>query len=371
MSRICEEVAGQFPVRENVVYLNHAGISPLCRPAADAMRQLTDESLHYGSYFYERSLATYQGLRHSAARLIGAESREIAIVKNTSEGIATVANGIDWRPGDRIVAFNQEFPSNWFPWKHLERQRGVAITWLDEDATLEQIDHAARDARLLAISYVQYLSGRRADVNAIGEICARHGVFFFLDAIQGLGVFPLDVRRARVHALAADGHKWLMATEGCGLLFVASEVQDQVAPTEYGWTTVAESDDFSARDLTLRPDAGRYECGTLNTVGCYGLRASLDFILSIEVERIGAAVDALASQLDARLRDRGFKVLGQRTPATGAGIVSFRKPAEDYRDTVRNLKEAGFMVAARQGWVRVSPHFYIPPEDVDRFIAEV
>ena len=370
MSEIWEEYEAQFPVRRNIVYLNHAGVSPLCKPAADAMKQLADEACEFGSLHYDRWLAAYEGLRASAAALIGASSREIAIVKNTSEGIATVANGMEWRAGDRIVAFQEEFPSNWLPWKRLE-ERGVAVTWLHYDAGLDEIERAAKGARLLAISFVQYLSGYRANLNAIGEICERHGVFFLVDAIQGLGVFPLDVRKDRIHALAADGHKWLMGPEGCGILYVRENAQDRIRPTEIGWTSVAHYNDFGARDLTLRADAGRYECGTLNTIGCYGLRGALEFIHEVGRERIGRAVQLIADRLHRELDARGFEMLGCRSAETGAGIVSFRKPDEDVRYTVSKLKQAGFMAITRLGWVRVSPHFYIPPGDIDRLVAEL
>jgi selenocysteine lyase/cysteine desulfurase len=370
MPEIWEQYAAEFPVRRNVVYLNHAGVSPLCKPAADAIERLAVESRDFGSLYYERWLATYQGLRTAAAELVGASPREIGLVKNTSEGISIVANGIDWRRGDRVVAFHEEFPSNWFPWKRLE-EHGVTVTWLHYDASLDQIDEAARGARLLAISYVQYLSGYRADLESIGRICADHGVFFLVDAIQGLGAFPLDVERAHVHALAADGHKWMMGPEGCGILYVRQEVQDRVRPLEWGWMNVANSNDFLARDMTLRADAGRYECGSLNTIGCYGLRAALEFIHTVGVGRIGDAVQALGDRLYAALEARGFEILGKRTAQTGAGIVSFRKPGEEPRYTVRKLKHAEFLAAPRQEWVRVSPHFYIPPEDLDRMVEEV
>jgi cysteine desulfurase/selenocysteine lyase len=364
MPEIWDEYASSFPVRSNVVYLNHAGVSPLCLPAADAMKQLADEACEYGSFFYERWLAAYDGVRAAAARLIGSTAAEIALVKNTSEGISTIANGMSWESGDRVVAFQEEFPSNWLPWKNLE-SRGVQVTWLSATASLDEIDQAARGARLLAISYVQYLSGYRANLDAIGEICERRNVFFFVDAIQGLGVFPLDVKRSRIQALAADGHKWLMGPEGCGILYVSAAAQAQIAPTEIGWMSVAHYNNFDAHDLTPRTDASRYECGTLNTIGCYGLRAALEFVNGIGIARIGHAVRELGDRVHDELTRRGFEMCGSRTTETGAGIVSFRKPGEEPRYTVRNLKAHGFMAAPRQAWVRVSPHFYIQPGDID------
>lgn len=353
----------QFPVTRNLVYLNHAAVSPLCRPAAEAMQWLAADALEWGSLHYDRWLEAYEGLRTSTAKLLGAHRDEIAHVKNTSEGIATVALGIDWRAGDRIVLFREEFPANQYPWQELE-SRGVQLTWLDATDPLEKIEDAARGARLLAISFVQYLTGFRADVAAIGEICRRHGVFYFGDAIQGLGAFPLDVEACAIDALAADGHKWLTGPEGMGILYMRRSRQDEVRPAEIGWTNVASFNDYASRDRALRPDAGRYEPGTLNTVGCFGLRAAIDFLLSVGIEAISDHVRSLAIQIEQGLRERGFEVLG--TP--GAGIVSFRKPGEDSRMTVRRLRDAKIIAAPRQGWVRVSPHFYIAPEEVASFL---
>src|SRR5579864_8401087 len=165
-----ERYAPEFPVRERLVYLNHAAVAPLCRPAADAMKNLADDCLAFGSLHYDQWMAAYEGLRVAAARLINADRSEIAMVKNTSEGIATVAMGLDWKPGARIVAFREEFPANFYPWVRREMQRSEVV-WLSVTDSLETIDRACRGAKLLSISFVQYLSGFRADLVSIGEIC--------------------------------------------------------------------------------------------------------------------------------------------------------------------------------------------------------
>ena len=360
-----KEYQEHFPVSQNLVYLNHAAVAPLCRRAAEAMKRLADDAMLYGSHHYDQWLDAYQGLRVATAKLIHAEPSEIAIVKNTSEGISTVATGIDWRPGDRIIAFREEFPANVFPWKRLE-EKGIQVEWLSFQDPLERIEEAVRGARLLSISFVQYLSGYRADLRTLGEICHRHGALFFVDAIQGLGAFPLDVRECRIHALAADGHKWLLGPEGCGILYVQKDIQDSIEPVEFGWTNVAAYNDYASREMTLRRDAGRYECGTLNTIGIYGLRAAIEFLLEVGSERIAPAVQALGDRVADVVTARGYTVLQPRTPQTGAGIVSFRKEGLDSRLVVSRLRAAGFEPAPRQGWVRVSPHFYIDPAEMDR-----
>jgi selenocysteine lyase/cysteine desulfurase len=281
-----------------------------------------------------------------------------------------VAIGIDWKPGDIVVAFEEEFPANFYPWKRLE-SKGVVMRWLSIFDDPERIDEAARGARLLAISYVQYLSGYRVDLDQIGEICHRRGCFFFVDAIQGLGAFPIDVQSSHIDALAADGHKWLLGPEGCGVLFVRREVQDQIDPVEFGWTNVAKYADYSSRDMGLRQDAGRYECGTLNTIGCFGLRAAIELLLEVGVDRVCHAVQQLGDQIWEGALGLGFEALGRRSSATGAGIVSIRKPGVESQFVVRQLKEAGFIAAPRQGWVRIAPHFYIAPWEIEALIREL
>ena len=221
---------------------------------------------------------------------------------------------------------------------------------------------------MLAISFVQYLSGFRADLNAIGDICKRHQCFFFVDAIQGLGAFPLDVEAAHIDALAADGHKWLLGPEGCGILYVRKSRQDSIFPEEFGWTNVAGYNDYASRDMALRQDAGRYECGTLNTIGCFGLRASMELLLEAGIERIAPAVQDAGRSAGVGALNKGYQLLGDRTPENGAGIIAIQKPGLDSRKVVHDLKQKGILAAPRQGWVRLSPHFYISPEEIDRVI---
>jgi cysteine desulfurase / selenocysteine lyase len=357
-----------FPVTRSLVYLNHAAVAPLSTRAASAISALAADVLENGSLNYDRWNQTYAQARIAAAQLVHAAPEEIALMKNTSEGIATIALGLDWRPGDHIVAFKEEFPSNQYPWRRLQ-SRGVEIRWLSVTDPLDQIDQAAKGARLLAISFVQYLTGYRADLHAIGQICHDRGAIFFVDAIQGLGAFPLDVRAAHIDALAADAHKWLLGPEGCAILYVSRQLQEQVDPIEFGWTNVAGYNDYGSRDMTLRADAGRYECGTLNTVGCHGLLAALQLLLEIGVDRISPVVQSLADQIDSAARRKGYETASVRTPETGAGIVSFRKPNADPDALVAHLKANRVCAASRAGWVRMSPHFYVAPQEIDRALS--
>jgi selenocysteine lyase/cysteine desulfurase len=362
-----QRYADQFPVRDNLVYLNHAAVAPLPRVTADALKHLAEDSLQWGSLHYADWMATYDDVRKFAAKLVNGDPSEIALVKNTSEGIATVAMGLDWKPGDRMVGFQEEFPANLYPWKRLEA-KGVEVNWLSLYDSLDKIDAACRGARLLSISFVNFLSGYRAPIREIGEICRRHGCIYFVDAIQGMGAFPLDVKACHIDALAADGHKWMLGPEGCAVLYITRELQERVEPVEFGWTNVAGYADYASRDMALRKDAGRYECGTLNTIGCYGLKASLELLLEIGQEKTAPAVTNLADRIAAGVQSKGYELMGTRTPQTAAGIVSFRKPGIEATEIVRTLKEQKIIAAPRAGWVRTSPHFYLSPAEIDRLI---
>jgi selenocysteine lyase/cysteine desulfurase len=362
-----ERYRDEFPVSRELIYLNHAAVAPLCRRSANAMRDFAEDACVHGSLHYDQWMKTYAELRSSAAELINASADEIAIVKNTSEGIAIVALGLDWKPGDRIVAFKEEFPANYYPWLRLA-SRGVEITWLSIYDPLETIAAAVPGARLLAISYVNYLSGYRVDLSAIGKLCRDYGVFFFVDAIQGMGVYPIDVQASNIDALSADGHKWMLGPEGNGVLYVRRAWIDQIEPVEFGWTNAASYADYSSRDMTPRADAGRYECGTLNTIGCFGHRASLELLLEAGVPEIQRAVTHLADLLDAGVRAKGYEVMVERTPETCSGIVSFRHPTLDSRTIVSELRRNRITAAPRQGWIRMSPHFYISPAAIQEVL---
>ncbi|MDX2269201.1 MAG: aminotransferase class V-fold PLP-dependent enzyme [Bryobacter sp.] len=358
----------EFPVVKSLLYLNHAAVAPLPRVAGEAIQRFATDAMEFGSLHYGEWMQACERVRTGAAQLIGASSREIALIKNTSEGIATVQMGLAWRPGDVVVAFREEFPANYYCWKLLEERQGCTVRWLSIYDPLEEIEKAARGARLLAISWVNYLSGHRVDLQAIGDICRRHNVFYFVDAIQGMGAFPLDVKRCGIHALAADGHKWMLGPEGWGVLYVDHAVQDEIFPVEFGWTTVKNWADYASRDMTLRPDAGRYEPGTLNVVGSFALAASLELLLARGLPTISQEVLALSRRLAEGLSARGFELMRPWEPSTASGIVSCRREGADSNRLVAELKSRNILAAPRQGWVRLSPHFYQSEQEMDHLV---
>ena len=360
----------QFPVTENYVYLNHAAVSPLPKLTAEAMQAQVAGVAANGVHKFPRWLRDYRGLRKAAAEMIRCAPEEIAITKNTSEGLSIVANGLDWKPGDVVVCLEDDFPANFLPWRELQSRRGVRLRGLKLDAgalDLNRIDEACAGARLLALSYVHFLTGFRLDLRAVGEICRRRRCLFVVDAVQGMGPFPIDVKQAGIHALSASAHKWLLGPEGCAVFHIDRDFMADVEPMEFGWTNTQGFEDY-CRDRVLRADAGRYECGTLNSVGCAGMRASIEFLNAIGPAAASARIHALVERLLAGARQKGYAPAAERSRATGSGIVSLSKTGVDSGETVKMLNKNRISTALRMGRIRVAPHVYNTSGEIDRLL---
>ncbi|HEX7708299.1 MAG TPA: aminotransferase class V-fold PLP-dependent enzyme [Thermoanaerobaculia bacterium] len=360
-----------FPVTRNLIYLNHAAVGPLSVAATDAMARFAADQRDFGALHWRDWLAEYVRLRESAARLIGATAGEIAILKNTSEGLSFVAQGLRWREGDNVITTALEFPSNAIPWKRLEA-RGVecrVVPAPDGTYTAADVERLI-DARtrLVTVSSVAFHNGFAADLEAIGEICAQRGVRFCVDAIQSVGVLPIDVRRCRIDFLSADGHKWMCGPEGASIFYVAAERRDELDVLEDGWTNVERRGKFIDCGMELLPDSRRFEAGSLNTIGVYGLRAALDLLLEVGIETVAQRSLSTATHLAERLETIGWRAalpLPLRSPIVGATPPAVEKPVLWYH---RRLEEEGIVCAPREGMLRFSPHFYNDISEVDRVI---
>jgi selenocysteine lyase/cysteine desulfurase len=363
-----------FPVTRELVYLNHAGVAPISTRVHEALARFSGEALSHGAFDYARAFdAEIERVRGRAAELVGASADEIAFVKNTTEGLGLVAAGLDWRRGERVVTCDLEYPSNVYPWWSL-RARGVETVMLrgsDGRLPLERVEEALRDpaVRVLALSSVEFGSGFRQDLPALGRLCQERGVLFCVDAIQGLGVIPLDVEASGVDFFAADGHKWLLSVEGCGLFYCARRVLDRVSPRVVGWRSVTDNTDYDRYHLDLQPSAGRFEEGTPNVPGIFALGAAIDLLLELGVDAIWERVQALTARLVRGLEARGARILSPLGPGERSGIVSFLWPDEEARHTAARLRAMKIYVVARRGGVRASPHFYNDEDDVDRLVA--
>lgn len=360
-----------FPVTRTLAYMNHAAVGPLSVRAYEAMEGQARDQRDRGAQGWRAWYAEYEHLRDSAARLINSTPREIAILKNTSEGLSFVAEGFRWQEGDNVISTDLEFPSNFVPWKKLER-RGVecrVVRSVDGAYTADDIERLIDDrTRIVTVSSVAFHNGFAADLDAIGALCSKRGVLLCVDAIQSLGAVPVDVRRSNIAFLAADGHKWLCGPEGAAIFYVAAEHLDTLEVLENGWTNIERGGKFIGCTTDLLPDSRRFEAGSLNTNGIYGLRAAIDLLLEIGIEAISGEVVRVATMLAGELEAIGFR-LGSPKPIR-SGIVGAIPPLVEptLLGWHRRLEEGGVVCAPREGMLRFSPHFYNDENDIARVI---
>jgi cysteine desulfurase / selenocysteine lyase len=367
-----KEIRSLFPVTEKFIYFNHAAVAPLSIRVRDAMTWLVDDATQNGSVHFFDWCDTYEKVRHSAARLVNAQAHEIAFMQNTSTALSAVANGIDWRKGDNMVTTNIDFPANIYPWMRLVEERGIEMKMAQErdgriDAS-EIISLIDERTRIVSLSWVQFSSGFRADIAAIGKFCRQRNVIFMIDAIQGLGGLHLDVIRDCVDAFAADAHKYLLGPEGVALLYVSDRIIDHIKPTVVGWTSVKDYENHLNYDLSYRAGALRFECGTLNTAGVYGLGAAIDLFLEVGTEKIEAHILGLSDYLAEGLTAKGYEVFGSRQKGETSAIVTCTHRKHTPKELYKLLHAKNIMTAPRVGRLRISPHFYNTQAEIDTLL---
>jgi cysteine desulfurase/selenocysteine lyase len=360
----------EFPVAERWAYFDHAAVAPLPRRSGEALRGWVDDQERNGVIHWPAWGEKVERARRDCARLISADPAEIAFIPNTTQGIGIVAEGFPWRAGDSVVTAAEEYPSNLLPWSNLA-DRGVSLRtvptrpdgriWVDDLAAA--IDPTTR---LLTISHVEFASGFRNDLDALGGLCRDRGIAFFVDAIQGLGPLTIDVDRTPIDFLAADGHKWLLGPEGAGLLYIRGDWIERLRPIGVGWKSVTSSYNTPTVDFTLKPDASRWEGGTFAMAPLQAFAASLGLLLEIGPEAVSRRILDRAEAVREVARSAGWTVHGSDRPEDVAGIVALTRPGIDPDAFCRDLRARGIALACRRGRVRVSPHIYNDDDDIGR-----
>jgi selenocysteine lyase/cysteine desulfurase len=363
----------QFPILEQGLYFNHAAVGPWPRCTAEAVKRFADENMLQGSAAYREWIACGNELRQGLVELTGAGSADdIALLKNTTEGICTVAYGLDWRSGDNVVLPRGEFPSNRLPWL-AQAASGVEIREVDirsaghaETALIDAMDH---NTRLLTVSAVQWNDGFRLDLPVLGEACQRRGVLFFVDAIQQLGALPLDVEACRIDFLAADAHKWLLSPEGIAVFYCRDAARPQLRLLQQGWHMFEHPWIFERDDWTPAPGARRFEAGSPNSVGQAALNASVRLLLDHGMAKVGSRVLANTEFLLHHLDELpGIRINSPLTAERRSGIVNFSHQALPVIHLHRELVLADVSTVIRGGAIRLSPHFYQGEKELAEFM---
>jgi len=360
-----------FPTLRPFAYCNHAAVSPASTPVLQAVQRALTDYAREGMGAFFPWLAQRDQLRARLARLVGASAGEIALTPSTTRGISDIALSLPWRSGDRIVLFEGEFPTNVTPWQCAARTFGLELVWLQAEAFaagegLERLEaELARGARLVAVSAVQFQSGLHMPLVEMGKLCREHGAELFVDAIQALGVVPLDVERAQIDYLSAGGHKWLMGMEGTGLLYVRRERAAELVPRVAGWLSHERADEFLRLgaghlryDREFKRDASLFEGSAQNVLGFAALDAAVGLLEELGIDRIFEHVQNYHARLEAALLERGFSSLRSPQRERRSGTASFRAPAHvDPVALHRALLERGVACGLPDGVLRFSPHW--------------
>jgi cysteine desulfurase/selenocysteine lyase len=366
-----EQARREFPhTMSDMVYLNHAAVAPLSFRVRDAVDKYQTRRALKGIEPYPWIMKTVQETRELLAQMIHARADQMAFVMNTSDGLNIIAQGLDWKPGDRVLLNDLEFPANAYPFLNLKR-RGVSVDVIklqNHKITPGEIGAClSNKTKLVALSHVQFGTGAKADLTTIGKICHDRDILFVVDAIQSLPHCEINVERDKIDFLSSGSHKWMMSGEGAAFIYAGDRAIERIHQASLGWTSIDDPFDFTLRPDDLRAGAARFENGTLNFAGITALNASLKFFFEFGVKEIERNVLDLSGYLIERLQQRGVEVITPTPEREHAGIVSSNFP--DAEKVFERLHRQNIIISLRQGRLRVSPHFYNTEEEMKKLMV--
>src|ERR1700752_2344740 len=367
------ELRALFPITQRAVYLNHAAVSPPPTTTIQAVEAQLKDVHENGSLNFLSWLEVKERARGLLAELLGARAEQVAFVRNTSDGLSTVANGLTWKPGDNIVTFRREFPSNIYPWLRLRNAFGVEVRMCEEQEgriDLHELEGLAdQNTRIIAISHVQFASGFRTDLERLGRLARKHDALLVVDVIQSLGVIPIDVNAQLVDVAAGAGHKWLLSPEGVGYLYLSDRARERIQPTLVGWISGPNPEDYSNFEQGWNRGALAWETGTGPASLLYGFKASLELLTAHGAERIAQYLEELTDQLCEGLKGKRYEVVSSRAAGEKSQIVCIRNlDGTSAMSLYHQLNARNIVTAPRGDRLRIAPHFYNTATEVDELV---
>lgn len=369
-----QEVRELFPhLKTDQTYFNHAAIGPWSQLVLNRVQEYSERRSGTQIEIYKTFLKWGENAKKKLADILETVPDRIAWIDNVSNALNILAQGLDWMPGDRIILNNVEFPSNVYPFLNLKSQ-GVEIDFAQSRNGIVDIEDLEKlitpKTRLLSISLVQFLSGYRANIDAISELCHKHGIIFCVDAIQGAGVVQINVNRSQIDFLAGGTQKWLMSSQGTSYLYITEGLQNRLVQKNIGWTSVNDSWNFLDYNLSLKSNAERFQNGTLNALGIAIFDTSLDLFMNFGMQNIEQRVLENTSYFIQKLSGIGIEPILKNVPDSNrAGIVSFK--SEKSNEIFQELEKRKIFCAVREGLVRLSPHFYNTHDEMDHVVNEL
>ncbi|MGE3308343.1 MAG: aminotransferase class V-fold PLP-dependent enzyme [Limisphaerales bacterium] len=366
----------EFPVCRDRAFLAHAAVCPLPRRVAEAVTGYALQASVNDQELPARG-SLYPEIRSRVARLLGAQPEEIALVGPTSLALSYVAAGFPFRKGDNVAIYFDDYPSNVYPWLALA-QRGVEVRLIPTRElgrlhTRDILGQVDENTRLVAVASCHFISGWRLDLPALGAALRSRRIALCIDGIQTVGAFPTSAEHADF--IAADSHKWMLGPCGAGFLYVRKSWHEALRPVVHGWNNVRCPDFIAREEITFRSGAQRYEVGTHGVLGLVGFKAALDLILEVGPDAIASELLRKRAWLVPALQERGWTVLGADAPPTHqSGIVAVHRADTDLPALHARLTEARIDLSLRtdrqrRHYLRFSPHFYTPDDDLHRAVA--
>lgn len=360
-----------FPIARRYAYLDHAAIAPLATPVRSTMEVFLGRQSEepFDRVHWERLKTQVRG---RTAELVSARSDSITFIKNTTTGLGVVAAGLDWHEGDNVVGVDREFPANIYPWMSLQRKGVELRLHRTNDGRIDVPAMAAlcdQRTRVLAVSAVQFWNGFRLDLSALRPALRGKDTLIVVDGIQAAGAMHIDLSAGPVDFFCAGAQKWLLGPIGSGFAYVGPRMLERLSPPVVGVESVAHDDDYFTYDLTLKPDARRFEEASPNYPGILGMGAAVNLLLRAGPAAVEREVLRLADRLRTELGRLGYELLLKpRTPSERSGIVSFRHPRIVPAELHSRLRDAGVVISLRGDFLRVSPHYYNHDGDLDRLL---
>ncbi len=371
-----QRARSNFALADSITYLDHASHGPLPKPSREAYDQYLDRwqrmDHRHGAGLFE----CIENVRKNLAGLIGATPDRIAITSTTSFGLNIISAGYPWVAEDNVVVSDGDFPANIYPWMRLESS-GVEIRFaksqggfIDEDAIISLSDGRTR---VICISWVQFNNGYRVDLGKLGGFCRENGIIFCVDGIQGTGVIPVDVPSAHVDLFSCGCQKWMLGPYGTAFFYLSERAEEMIRPPLSGWLSVdwgGEFTDLLRYRLPPRPGPSKYELGTYPFQDIFALEASVDLLQSFDRQAAWDHIRSLTDMIVAAIDSDGrYELMSSRDESRRSGVIAIR--AADSRKLFSYLTDNGFVVSFREGGVRISPHFYNSPDEIESLIGSL
>ncbi len=362
-----------YPVNKEMIWLNNCGTTPAGSHIVKALSRFIQGYAQKGVL---TEIAVYPEVQNNIKKilsnLLNCSPDELSLIHNTAEGMNFISHGLNLSIGDEVILLENEYPSNVYPWRHLE-EKGVKLVITPMESSPETFLKALerlipKKTRVVSLSAVHWCTGMPFPLNKVGRLCIENDIDFVVDGAQGVGMQPIDTKKDNISYMAFSAWKWLLGPLGMGILFVAKEKLPDLKPVFIGTDSVVRPDEYFPYKSELKPSADRFTFSTANFNDWVYLEAALKFLQDIGFFAVRERIFELSACLSKGLTKIGFNVFSDKFPDYQTGIVVCEKPGVNPDVIMTHLKRNKIVAAERLGRIRFSPHVYNSPEQIDEVV---